>query len=101
MRSFVLAVVLAGSSGPAVAQDLPVYGDALQNASRLLLRRGTDFANAAAGARGHASIAFTGNSKFGGNAVSFAHPGGTFASGGYFGCASSSTAVQAAGSRSR
>ena len=79
--AFVFGCVL---SAAAAAQDVAIYTDTLLNGFQdFSYGGGTSFANAAPTHAGVASIAFTGNNSF--NAVSFAHPSGTFASGSYAG----------------
>ena len=80
-----IVAVVALLSMRAQAQDLAVYTDGLLNNFQNFSFGGDIvFNNPAPFHDGAPSIAFTGNNNFGGNAVSFAHPSGTFASSGYF-----------------
>jgi len=80
--------LLAVAATHAVAQDVPIYTDGLLNgflnySYSALPDDGSDFNNAAPFHNSAPSIAFTGDATF--NAVSFAHPSATYASGSYFG----------------
>ena len=69
----------------AEAQDVAIYTDGLLNNFQNFSFGGDSvFNNPAPFHDGAPSIAFTGNNNFGGNAVSFAHPSGTFMSSSYF-----------------
>ncbi len=68
------------------AQNVPIYTDGLlNNFEDYSYGAGSVFNNSTPFHNGAPSIAFTGNTNFGGNAVSFAHPTGTYASGNYSG----------------
>ena len=87
MRIFnaALALLTTFLSIPLHAQDLNVYIDGLQNSfQNFSFGGGSDFNNPAPFHDGAPAIAFTSNNNFGGNAVSFAHPSGTFAASNYF-----------------
>jgi len=73
-----LCASLAILANQAWAQDVSIYADALANGFvDYSYGGGSDFANGAPVNGGTKSIAFTGNANF--NAISFAHPSGSYA----------------------
>jgi len=82
MRLLAGIALLCLAAAPVLAQDVPIYTDGLLNGFQdFSYNGGSAFNNPMPFHNGTPSIAFTGNSSF--NAVSFAHPSGTFASGTY------------------
>lgn len=82
-RCLLLLLLLRVTAG-ATAQDLGVYGNGLDNAFvDFSYGGGSDLANATPFHDGAPSIAFTGNASF--NAVSLAHPSGSFQRSSYSG----------------